>query len=113
MGITNAEADPRTKKEKPEFDNISRSSSATRGEITFTRTEQERVYREGSSRSSIFNPGQRVTGKMLDHLIGEYKDQVSAKENEIAAIEARIQDLQLLKEELKEESQKESQEEPE
>ncbi|MHC5728359.1 MAG: hypothetical protein ACYT04_37970 [Nostoc sp.] len=109
MGITNAEADPRTKKEKLEFDDISRSPSATRGEIAFTRTEQERVYREGSPRSSIFNPGQRVTGKMLDHLIGEYEDQVSAKKNEIATIEARIRDLQLLKEELK----KEPEEEPE
>ena len=107
MGITNAEADPRTKEEKLEFDNISRSSSATRGEITLAGTEQERVYREGSSRSSIFNPGQRVTGKMLDHLIGEYEDQVTAKQHEIAAIEARIKDLYLLKEELKEESEEE------
>ncbi|MHC5597466.1 MAG: hypothetical protein ACYTXC_16265 [Nostoc sp.] len=50
---------------------------------------------------------------MLAHLIGEYKDQVSAKENEIAAIEARIKDFQLLKEQPKEESEEESQEEPE
>ncbi|MCC5665591.1 hypothetical protein LC653_17105 [Nostoc sp. CHAB 5784] len=107
MGITNAEADPRTKEEKLEFDNISRSSSATRGEITFTGTEQKRVHREGSSRSSIFNPGQRVTGKMLDHLISEYEDQATAKKNEIAAIEVKIKDLQLLKEELKEQSEEE------
>ena len=107
MGITNAEADPRTKEEKFEFDNISRSSSALGGEITFTGTEQERVYREGSSRSSIFNPGQRVTGKMLDHLISEYEDQAIAKKNEIAAIEGKIKDLQLLKEELTEEPEEE------
>ncbi|QHG15803.1 hypothetical protein [Nostoc sp. ATCC 53789] len=102
MGITNAEADPRTKEEELESDNISRSSSAARGEISLTGTEQERVHREGSSRSSIFNPGQRVTGKMLDHLIGEYEDQVIAKRNEITTIEAKIKELQLLREELEE-----------
>lgn len=107
MGITNAEADPRTKEEKLESDNISRSSSAVRGEITFARTEQERVCREGSSRSSIFNPGQRVTGKMLDHLIGEYEDQVTAKKNEITAIEIKIKDLELLRDELKKQPEEE------
>ena len=43
---------------------------------------------------------------MLDRLIGEYEDQVAAKENEIAGIEARIKDLKSLKEELKEEELK-------
>ncbi|OCQ98971.1 hypothetical protein BCD64_23315 [Nostoc sp. MBR 210] len=108
MGITDAETNPRTKEEKPEFDNISRSASATRGEIACTGNKQERIYREGSSRSNIFNPGSRVTGKMLDHLISEYLDQVATKEKEIVGLEARIKDLKLLKEELQKEEVEET-----
>ncbi|MEH2001095.1 MAG: hypothetical protein V7L00_20490 [Nostoc sp.] len=110
MGITDAEANPRTKEEEFKLDNISRSSSATRGEVPFLGTKQERVYREGSPRPSIFSPRERNIGKMLDRLIGEYQDQVAAKKSEIAAIEARISDLKSLKEELKEEELKENSE---
>ncbi|WP_017652147.1 hypothetical protein [Fortiea contorta] len=105
MGITDAETDPRTKEEKPEFDNISRSTSAIGGEVSSTGTQQERIYREGGPRSSIFNPGARVTGKMLDHLINEYLDQVAAKQNEINAIQSRVKELKLIREELQQEDQ--------
>jgi len=107
MGITDAEADPRTKEKKLELDHISRSSPATGREIPVIGTEQERVYREGRARPSIFSPREKNIGKMLDRLIGEYQDQAAAKENEIAGIKARIEDLKLLKEELKKEELKE------
>ncbi|MEH1785523.1 MAG: hypothetical protein V7L23_08000 [Nostoc sp.] len=100
MGTTDAEANPRTKKEKLEFDSISRSSSATRGEIAFARTEQKRIHRESSSRPSILRPGEKDTKKMLDRLISEYEDQIAVKESEIAEIKTRVKDLNSLKDEL-------------
>jgi hypothetical protein len=100
MGIADEETNPRTKKKKLEPDNISRSTSAARGEIACTGNQQERISREDCSRSAVFDVGTRVTGKMLDHLITEYQDQVAAKENEIATLKARIEGFKMLKEEL-------------
>ncbi|MEH2138900.1 hypothetical protein [Nostoc sp.] len=105
MGTTDAEANPRTKKEKPEFDSISRSSSATRGEITLARTQQERIHREGSSRSSILRSGEKDIKKMLDRLISEYQDQIAVKQSEITEIKAKVEDLNSLKEELNSEDE--------
>lgn len=110
MGITDAEANPRPTEKEPESDHISRSSSAAGGKISFTRTEQERVYRESSPRPSIFSPRETNIGKMLDRLIGEYEYQAAAKENEITEIKSRIEDLKLLKQELKEQELKEQSE---
>lgn len=101
MGTTDAEANPRTKKEKPEFDSISRSSPATRGKIAFARTKQKRIHRESSPRRSILRPGEKDTKKMLDRLISEYEDQIAVKQSEIAEIRARVEDLNSLREELK------------
>lgn len=92
-----------------------RRGGQIRGESQSPWTEQERIDRADSQRSSIFSsPGTTVTGGMLDHLIDDYAGQVAVKEQEITRLNEdinryrdevgrlnfRIEELKALKEEL-------------
>ncbi|MDZ8135169.1 MAG: hypothetical protein RM049_07670 [Nostoc sp. DedQUE04] len=70
--------------------------------------QQERISGTDGQRSNLFINGAGTPGGTIDHLIGEYSDQVAIKEQEnqrieeeIARLKSKIEELQALKEELK------------
>jgi hypothetical protein len=107
MGTTNEKTTARSTQTKVKSDNIARRHGTAGGESSASGHQQERDYRASSSQSSIFSTGTSVTGGMLDHLIDEYCDQVTAKEAEVARIndeikrlKTRVHEFKALREEL-------------
>jgi hypothetical protein len=67
--------------------------------------QQERIDRANCSQSTLLSTREAVTGKMLRQLIGEYREQVAIKKNEIQHLEARIQEFEALEKELEGETE--------
>ncbi|MEH2123722.1 MAG: hypothetical protein V7K44_04840 [Nostoc sp.] len=80
----------------------------TGGESQGIGCQQERISGTDGQRSNLLIDGARTSGGTIDHLIGEYSDQVAIKElenqrieDEISRLKSKIEELKLLKEELK------------
>jgi hypothetical protein len=50
----------------------------------------------GSSRANITNGREEATGKLVNHLINECRNQVAVKKNEIEHLELKIQEFEAL-----------------
>lgn len=74
--------------------------------------QQERACRAHSPKSSIFRYGASDDGGMVCQLIDDYRDQVAARkaeikrlEEEVKKLEFRIDEFEILKQQLKQESE--------
>lgn len=113
-GRKNEKTAARAEEERSNVDFDTRRSGETGGKSKSSWSQQERIDRTDSQRSSVFAAGTTVTGGMLDHLIDEYGDQVALQHqqiqrlnedinhryNEIKRLESRIQEFKLLRDEL-------------
>lgn len=107
MGRKNEKTIARSEETQPQSVSIARGGRLAGRESEASGNQQERNYRANSSESSILSAGTTITGGMLDHLINEYCDQVTAKESEVERINdeikrlrTRVQEFKALREEL-------------
>lgn len=94
--------------ERFNIDSLARRGRETRSQSQGIGCQQERTGRTDGQRSNILIDGARTPGGTIDHLIGEYSDQVAIREkenqrieDEIARLKLKIEELKELKEELK------------
>jgi|GEM_PF-4839759 len=96
---------PRATKTKNESDNIAGGQGTTRRKSEGARYQYFGTDGASSTRKPTINiTGTPNTGGIIDHLIGEYQEQVAAKKaeidrlkDEIAALTKNIQDLQVVR----------------
>lgn len=123
MGNVNGEKNKgsctRTEEEGLHSNSDPRGSRDARCQSQFTRSEPQRIHREDCQESNFFSTGAADVGGMFDQLIGDYRDQLAAKqeekrrteeetrrlEQEINHIESRLQEVELFRKQLKKESE--------
>ncbi|MEH1802158.1 MAG: hypothetical protein V7L13_23950 [Nostoc sp.] len=94
--------------ERFDIDPLARRRREAGGQGQGAGCQQERISGTDGQRSNVFIDGARNSGGTIDHLIGEYSDQVAIKEqenqrieDEIARLKSKIEELKALKDELK------------
>lgn len=79
----------------PNFDSISRPQSPTDG-IESVRTHRD----DGQTRNDANSSREGIAGKMLRQLIGDYRDQLANKKQEVEQLANRITELEKLQQEI-------------
>nr|WP_263983252.1 hypothetical protein [Nostoc flagelliforme] len=94
--------------ERFDIDSLAGRGRETGGQGQGIGCQQERISGTDGQRSNVLIGGARTSGGTIDHLIGEYSDQVAIKEqenqrieDEIARLKSKIEELKALKEEIK------------
>jgi Tfp pilus assembly protein PilN len=107
-GRKDAETTAWAEEERFDINSLSRRCREIGGQGKGIGCQQERVSGTDGQRSNVLVSGAGTPGGTIDHLIGEYSDQVAIKEqenqrieDEIGRLKSKIEELKALKEELK------------
>jgi hypothetical protein len=93
MGIANEETATWSTQERFDVNSDTRGSRDAGRKSQGYGHQQKRDDRAYSERASIFSPGISITGGMLRQLIGDYRDQLAAKKEQIKKLYEQVQQL--------------------
>ncbi len=96
MGSSNEKVVAWTKQEGRDGDSHSRWHCRIGQESEFNEYQPERADRADSTGSIIYRYGNTNTGGVISQLIGEYREQLALKQQEIEQIQTKLEELEEL-----------------